>query len=374
MELENEETEDERNCYPFRKRARPSSDSDSDTESDIDDLGASTTFLDDLGRAFERNWKEECRRPKKRQGRNRESRKRARRVGKELKFLNPKYDVCEECGREDFVEDSASGDVICSECGLVQSSQGLGFSAHVQMRYTNKSKRYARVVHFRQRLAQMLLKDPLIEEPTWSEIEKRILSDPNLDREHFGKKAFSQVLKEMMPKIPKEKLERRKLKGKKPPTNPYKRLSANWIQVRSRLGFGILPPSLENEEYYYERLCARYQCIDHVFQEKLWDEKGERRSEQGLKRRNIINVNYIMVQLLRLESEELFQLWGKFFPQLTSKRQPKINNRRWEILMVECARRYASFAIPKTGEIIKFSWEFKELTLEEIGKTCSFFF
>lgn len=373
MGLENEESDEEyRN--PFWKRPRPADDPDTDSESDTGNDTSSSTFLDDLGKAFERNWKEECRRPKKRQGRNKESRKRAKRVSKELKFLNPKYDVCTECGLEDFVEDSSSGDVICSQCGLIQSAKGLGFSAFVQMRYNNKSKRYARVVHFRQRLAQMLLRDPLIEEPTWTELQRRILSDPALDREHFGKKAFSQVLKEMMPKENQRKLEKRKRKGKKPPPNPYKRLSANWIQVRSRLNFGNLPPSLENEEFYYERLCARYQCIDHVFQEKLWDEKGERRSEQGLKRRNIINVNYIMVQLLRLESEELFQLWGKFFPQLTSKRQPKINNLRWKILMEECAKRYSFFAIPKTGEIIRLEWEFKELTLEEIGKTCSFFY
>jgi hypothetical protein len=108
-----------------------------------------------------------------------------------------------------------------------------------------------------------------------------------------------------------------------------------------------------------------------VFQDELWSPEGEK---GGKKRRNIVNVNYVTVQLLRLESEEVFQAWGKYFPQLTSKKQPRMNNERWQILMKGCRERYEYFSFQKTEEVIYLGdWEYKELTPDLIKDHCQFF-
>jgi len=334
------------------KRTHSSAFPESDSDSDDDDPGRLLSYAEELDRVLERSDWENRKKRKGRQGRSRESRDRAKRIKEETKGTGDfEFDNCADCGKFDFIEDSTTGDVICSECGLVQSSKGLEFTENILVRAKNKSKPYQRVVHFRQRYAQLVGKDPWISEELFEEILLKI-DELKIPHESFGKKDFSKVLKELG----------------RPET---KRLSANWIQVRRRMGLESPQDLLEDD--LYKRLCSRYQCIDVVFQEKLWSETGEKGKEDQLERRNIINVNYLMVQMLRLEDEELFKIWGKFFPQLTSKKQPGLNNARWKILTDELKGRFKLFSIFRTEERIALNWEFKELTKEDIELYCSGF-
>lgn len=369
--------------------------SELDSDSEVDD----DAFFELLERAFEMDSEQKKDRKRGRQGRSRESRQRAARVRDEWRTLDENrakegraplvsyaQPECFECGGE-LIENRREGDLTCRECGLVQETKGLGFSEHIPIRVKNKSKPYQRVVHFRQRYAQLVGKDPPIPDELFDEIWAKI-KELEIPLKTFGKKDFSRVLKEL---------------GRQ----EAKRLSANWIQVRRRMNAlllddirfekekegvecGELPDQLElpllpaDPCLLFKRLCARYQCIDRVFQDELWSEEGEgarpdyslspeARKKALLKRRNIVNVNYLAVQMLRLESEQLFREWGKFFPQLTSKKQPQTNNERWRLLILKLETRYSLFGIPRTEETLKLTWEFRELTREEIEEYCNFF-
>lgn len=341
------------------KKRKRVEDSPEQVDSDSDYDEADLSFADILNRAMTRQWQDEKNRIKGRQGRSRESRERQKRVKEETKHIKIEYDNCSNrscrAPHSDFLEDSSSGDVICSQCGVVQSTGALGFSNLVSFRFKNKSKPYQKVVHFRQRYAQLVGKDPYIQDAVFLQIRDEVLRDPNISLARFGKKSLSLVLK--------------RLEG----GDQLKRLSANWIQVRRRMGLDHVPGEVENPPLLYKRLCARYICVANIFLELLFSEDGERGKEDSLERRNIVNVNYLFVQLLRLESEEMFQEWGKFFPQLHSKRQPRINNLRWKILVEGCKNRYKQFAIYRTEEKLLLDWEYKELTKEDINKYCSFF-
>lgn len=329
-----------------------------DSDSDSDGCEEELSFCEMLEKAMARTERDHLRRPKGRQGRSRASRERAKRLKEESK----KWDYmvtepCEDCNRQDFLEDHNSGDVVCANCGLVASSKGLDFSKNILLRVRNLSKPYQRVVHFRQRFAQLIGIDPEIEEALLDTILDKI-EDLKIPTPSFGKKDFSRVLKELNhPNFPYEHI---------------KRLSANWIQIRRHLGESI-PPEPEFPDELYIRLCARYQCIDRVFQETLWSPTGEKGKDNTLERRNIINVNYLTVQMLRLESEDLFRSWGKFLPQLTAKKQPGINNRRWKLLCEKLEGRDFRVLFSKNQEKISLKWEYKELTVEDIKLYCSGF-
>ena len=110
-----------------------------------------------------------------------------------------------------------------------------------------------------------------------------------------------------------------------------------------------------------------------MFQEKLFSSSGERSKENHLERRNILNVNYVTLQILRLESEEVWKCWAKYFPQLVAKKQPEKNNKRWKTIIETCKTRYQNFSISKTEERVPLYWEYIEFTREEINKYCDYF-
>lgn len=329
------------------KRTHSSAFPEGDSDSDCDP--GFISYADELNRAMCRSERDWSNRKKGRQGRSRESRERAKRAREETReMLLDQWDDCKDCKKFDFLEDGVTGDVVCSNCGLVQSAKGLEFCSNIAIRVKNKSKPYQRVVHFRQRYAQLVGTDPWISEELFEDILFKT-DELGLTGDSFGKKSFSKVLKELNPKT--------------------KRLSANWIQVRRRMGLET-PSEVEDPDLLYKRLCARYQCIDVVFQEKLWNAGGEK---DALHRRNIVNVNYLIAQMLRLESEDLFRAWGKFLPQLSSKKQPWTNNARWKILTQELQGRFKLFSNRRTEERIPLTWEYKELTKEDIDLYCSGF-
>lgn len=86
-------------------------------------------------------------------------------------------------------------------------------------------------------------------------------------------------------------------------------------------------------------------------------------------RNNIINLNYTIVQLARLESKSLFVEMAPYFPQLYSQYQPRINNARWRKLIDYCQREYREVADPVHGDLYGFEWDrgFRTEVWEEGG-------
>ena len=330
-------------------------------EKDLEFDWTKKSWYEQVNRALKRPGKDKIkerlfsRKPVGRQGRSRENREKAARERKE----NPaKVDLTlrcrnEFCLGEDFGEDDTSGDVICSNCGVVFSEKGIWNCSEVFVRSKTVSKPYQNLVHFKQRLAQLLRMDPWIDNGVFEKLEEEARRLPREKLERMGKKTFAEVIKKVG------------LPG-------TKRLSANWVQARERLGLEV-PEEVPDLEKLYGRLCGRFQCVAMVFKRLLYSSKGERNNGGKLKRRNIMNINYLFCQLLRLEDPSVWEKWVKFFPQLVSKKQPAKNNARWKLIVQECSKCYRIYGDPRSEERTRFDWNYIEFTREEIQQHCNYF-
>lgn len=265
---------------------------------------------------------------------------------------------CKDCHGTDFVYDHCSGDTVCSLCGRVFERGGFGSAVNLGqgMQVRLLSKPYDRGVHFQQRLAQLTCIDPslpnwfirTLAEFLWESGESQELS-LGVSRERWGilswKSLFDGALfREYLRLVcPKEKPRRALL-----PFSPSK-LASHWLQIRMRLGISPWRVSLDCQTLAEMR--RRYRLVSSAFDNTLrkLGEGHTANSPSSLSRKNIININYTMAQLLRLVSPSLWKEYAKFIPQLHSSSQPLHNNQRWEIMMQYCSlwyRTQADFAYP----------------------------
>jgi len=296
--------------------------------------------------------------PKKgRQGRSKASRLRDKQHVEDKKKMeeheNKFVQKCMECMEENrLIEDHHSGDLICENCGVIQADGGLGFSDKM---FSNlkMSKMYQREVHFQQRIASLLSTDPALPESVIEEIGKEI--ELNLDKykgttETFGKVTFSQVLSKL---------------------HLDRRLSRHWIQIRKRLGYKPSVPPINGSTL--SKIKLRYQCISRAFSKCLYAPNHSSK-QHHLQRKNILNLNYVMVQLLRLEDQQSYKQLACFFPQLASDNQPQLNNKRWKILMEYCSTNFEQYSDPKVEENHDFHWEYKPLETQHIIQDIARFY
>lgn len=259
---------------------------------------------------------------------------------------------CEECrGTDTFVEDSASGDVVCTDCGTVNSQSGLGFSCHAPSSLTICSKPYQRVVHFRQRLAQVLCRDPKQPKKKVNAISKYGEDHPELGNpQTWGYKTYSKICKAL----------------------GYKTKDAeHWMQFRKRCG--IWPWCTEEllPDWLVKILIQRFIIISWAFDYTLLLPRSvsENATPQPLARHNIVNINYLTPCLIRMESEEIFREIAKFFPQMISQDQPAKNNKRMKIMLDKCQESFS-----RAGEGgWDFDWTFKPITEQEILDYFTYF-
>lgn len=329
-------------------------------------LEYSEKWLGDLYRAFGRR-EYDRRKPKKgRQGRSKDNRAKASETRRLNRLRGDDWGSngvkpCVNCNKTEYIEDHRSGDVVCSSCGAVESERGIGLSTHFADRMKTKSKPYQKVVHFRQRLAQLLGRDPRMRDEVWEPLKQEVLNSMTREElRRMGKNKWAAVIKRVG--IP-----------------GTKRLSANWIQARRRLREELndetiaVPPDMCDVDGFLKRLCARYCCVAVIFRELLYSPQGERSKDSELERRNMPNVNYITLQLMRLESEEVFKEMAPYFPQLVSKKQPGKNNQRWKLLSQGCHNRFSAYGVPRTEETLWLNWDYKEFTREETDMLCKVF-
>lgn len=286
-------------------------------------------------------------RKRMRQGRNKESRERennAKDLRRKICEANNGLDpdlcelVCSDCNRNDFVEDHASGDMICLDCGVVKSTGGLGFNQNMIL-MKNQSKNYKRVVHFQQRISQLMATDPELDDEVFERIREVL---ENVEKTYqIGKKHFCRLFKRMG-------------------INP--KMASHWIQLRVRLGW---EESIEFHPDFLLRLKARYFCLDRAFDATLFIPTGTKRTSP-LQRKNIINLNFSIPMLIRLEDEETFRRVAKYFPQLTNQNHPNINNERWKVLMEYCQKTYQRMVLPVKEMEFYFEWPYIPLTYEDI--------
>lgn len=237
--------------------------------------------------------------------------------------------------------DHQSGDTICENSGLVVCTQGFGASSMI-MHTKPVSPGYKRLTHFQQRLAQLVGKGPQLSNKQIGQIFWEM--DFSLGGDTAGKKTFREVIKRLGMKS---------------------KLGENWIQIRMKLFLKPVPEKRMMNPDLKERLRMRYLCIENAFMRTLYVPKRGKGTNQ-LKRKSIININYVIAQLLRLEDEEAFLHFLPFLPQLAGSGQPLKNNQRWEILIDYCKVHYQRFSEPKHEKIFYFHWEYLPITEESL--------
>lgn len=303
---------------------------------------------------FERRTTSLIKKKKGRQGRSRESRKRAeenRRLFNAGQPKDPNQHICDECKSPHLVEDN--GDLICGECGLVKDHHIPMFVAHGK---TPKGKGYLRDVHFQQRLAKLMGKDPLIDEEIVDKIGREILTrEKNNNTNSFGRtigrKGISKICKHL---------------------GIDDKTADGWIQIRRRLGYEPYPPEIPTE--IWERVKIRFSIITRVFDETLHIPNATHKVSM-LERCNITNLNYIMSQLFKLEDYQLYTELAKFLPQLSDPKQPMLNNTRWTMMIDYIIKKnLTTFTDKNTMRIHHFEWEYQRMTTEDISQFHAYFF
>lgn len=171
---------------------------------------------------------------KGRQGRSHASRQRAKSTPRAPEAIYR----CKDCGQGEeggycpLIEDSISGDTICTRSGLVIEglSSGMGMACNI-MNTKPVSPGYKRLTHFQQRIRQLKGIGPQLTDDQITDIWAPILEDPTLEP-IAGKKTFQEIIKKL----------------------GYKsKLSEHWIQIRIRLNLYPIP----NEDLLTDELCER---------------------------------------------------------------------------------------------------------------------
>jgi len=239
-----------------------------------------------------------------------EIRKREKEERLNLKLIYEKQILCSYCKKEtEIIDDESTAESICTECGTIVEGSRLfhqeltssikdnekNFNIH-----ENCSKPYKRVSHFQQRIAQLSGKGPAVEDYIVKKIDDYCIKN-NIDLENVFKKEMSFILKKL--ELP-------------------RKISSHYIQIRKRLNvFNVteLPQELK------QRLKERFLIVEYViskYSNIILEE-----------RRNILNLNYLIFQLLQLESKEYSIIYAPFLPQLIAKNQPFKINRKWRMVI-----------------------------------------
>lgn len=290
---------------------------------------------------------------KGRQGRSAETRLRRR---KEKYFQNKQkniyysHDVCKVCKLTDFiVVDEKDSTVFCINCGLVLEE--LLNSKQQTFDQPTKSKPYERVVHYQQRLSSVQGTDPLVSEEDVRMIEEFLVNNPcicGVSLYYAGWQSIKTAVKELG-------------------LNPV--YASRWVQIRSRFNIqgirhevAIIPDRIIN------KLKLRYILVSRAFDQKLNElitSSTQSNNNKDLSRKNMLNLNYVIPVLIRMDCEETFRETACFFPQNRSQYQPALNNQRMKIIIDYCKQHFTGNYTYK-DEYIELSWEYKPLTSEDI--------
>lgn len=279
------------------------------------------------------------------------------------------------------IEDYHLAELVCGHCGAVVNVNA-SVPSFTQFQIP-VSKPYERVIHYQQRIAQATCRDPLLPNSVILKIEDYVwLHWMELDPpEIWGPKTFKKICNACK-------------------LSP--RTSRQWIQIRQRLNNGAVDRYREEAEEEEEgdesesdgettivqlscpfdtipwevilgydmarRMKIRYRLISVAFDEVILNHP-----DPTIRRKNIVTLNYTIVQLLRLEDEAAFRCYGRFFPQLSGSHQAERNNTRWRIMLNFLRANFNSFTNPTSGESFYFEWDYKPLETKDIFWYCVFF-
>lgn len=300
--------------------------------------------------------KEAINKKKGRQGRsattriNRRKRKYNEELDKIKNNINNYYfnelNYCRNClSNNNIMLDSRSADCVCMDCGMIIRENINDTDMVFDNNQPYKSKPYERVVHYQQKISSVRGKDPEVSIGDIRKIEEYLIKNKNISGASLyfvGWMAIKQAVSDLRL------------------NNVY---SNRWIQIRSK--FNIANINLETADIPYEfeiRLRLRYFLVSEAFDNTIF---LERKKNENVCRRNMINLNFIIPCLMRMESELLFQTNARFFPMNRSDNQPKLNNERLKKIIDYCQKHFTRTFVYK-NETINLTWEYIPISCWDI--------
>lgn len=266
--------------------------------------------------------------------------------------VNEDFARCHSCLSLDVIFCPCEGELVCSNCGLVQDQIFSDISYETSKPFLGKvSKKYDRSVHFRERTAAWNNTGPMIPDEDWMKIEEAFYDLDHPKKHLLGKKLFNQICNEA---------------GFK-----EKKYGERWIQARLRLG--LEPPDWQPPEpELIKEMHQRFFLVNKAFQNTIHKDTDD----QGVvpycfKRRNIINLNYIILQLLRLIDEFEFQYWQKYF-DLSTKNSLKLFNYYWRVMIEWINENQKNYYDSKNEQIFRFDWTYIKLRKSDLIKNNYF--
>lgn len=263
-----------------------------------------------------------------------------------------------------LVEDH--GDLICEECGAVNRErmvEGDRPGPVTENFVSYRPVRYQSFVHFGVRFRQLERRDPSID-PDYILILRDFLQENEEKMEkNFGPATF------WGPKTFRRIFEFPDLKAYSDKVTWRRTMSRHWLQIRGRLN--IEPFRIEIPSDIGKMACERYKLVYKAFEQLRRDP-----TSIHFGKKNIFSINYIYLQIMRCESEEVAKRVAMFLPQTLNTHQPGWNNRRWEEIVDYISCNFGPGSLFK-GETLDsfhgFAWNCELLTEEYILRHCCFF-
>lgn len=260
-------------------------------------------------------------------------------------------DSCTACGGY-IVQDTHGDSTFCDGCGL-QSDVVFQNISPYSSEHRHKSKPYDRTVHYRQRLSDLTGRGPWIEQEHIDSIHEFLTGGKYLDKEEWGMSVDN--MKYVGMQMIKSCIKRLELPAC---------YSARWIQIKSRLDVeGIEDDVLDVDQNFVEEMTLRYTFVSEAFDHTV--RKVSRHEKEHLHRTNIIPLNYSIMQIIRIMSEEAFRRNGRFFPPNRSDHQPYLNNKRWKLMIDWLVQNRTGMFTSKEG-VFNVEWRYIPVTEQDI--------
>lgn len=233
---------------------------------------------------------------------------------------------------------------VCHGCGLVM--QTLLFYDDSHPNKNKQSKPYKPIHHFSERIAQWTGTGPLISDQFFLSILKKEINDADfLDLVHWGPSSFAEVIK--------------KIDLKYKVNYSKQKFHERWIWLRHH--FDIEPLPYVPDELQ-RALQIRYIIIHRAFLLFV----AEYYVFEGLfkKRKNIININYVMLNCLKQEKQPQFY---KYFSNIKGWKSnwPEIVL-YWKAIKQVMIHKF--HCLCHIGNMVyEIKWDEPDITLEEIN-------
>ena len=264
----------------------------------------------------------------RRQGRSYESREKNPSIRVPLQFdLNPQSPC--SCVNPLVVSDNHEGTFVCTSCGAVSDDRFIAIS--YSDNYGKKPKKdtsvgpsisprpYFSYNYGMEKIAQLSNRDPRIWKLEWRKIEKKCqeLSDEEFTR--LGPRTVSRLCKEL--------------------GLSHRKYGERWIQVRVMLGLEYDPLDYRADFSCSEACFRKSVEIGNWYSMPYWLVVNLKQRlilidechQKYFSDKSLFNLNYILLQCIRLELDGLFEHWNSYIKVTKSENKLRDYNSKWKL-------------------------------------------